>query len=135
MNLLIVENDLVVSKVWKKTFGKRFNVIQVYHAPEAIQVLESDRVDLIILDIRLNGPRPSGLEVYDYVRHNMQSSIPIAFITGLEDTVDLYKEAHSYSESDQSSGIFTVLVRKPIRIRELSDILDTMLGSVQQAVA
>ena len=126
MNLLIVENDLVVSKVWKKTFGKRFNVIQVYHAPEAIQILESTPIDLIILDIRLNGPRPSGLEVYDYVRNNMQSDIPIAFITGLEDSVDLYQQAAEVTEADKKKQQFTVLIRKPIRIKELADILDKM---------
>ena len=126
MNLLIVENDLVVSKVWKKTFCKRFNVIQVYHAPEAIQVLENTVIDLIILDIRLNGPRPSGLEVYDYVRHNMNSDIPIAFITGLEDSVDLYQQAADVTAADQKTQLFTVLIRKPIRIKELADILDKM---------
>ena len=68
MNLLIVENDVVVSKVWKKTFGKRFNVFQVYHAPEAISLLNQEKVDLVILDLRLNGPTPSGMEVYNYIR-------------------------------------------------------------------
>jgi CheY-like chemotaxis protein len=126
VNLLIVENDLVVSRVWKKTFGKKFNVVQVYHAPEAIQALEANPIDLVILDIRLNGPRPSGLEVYDYIRGNMESDIPIAFITGLEDSVDVYQQAAIASETDQKGQLFTVLVKKPIRLKELSTLLDKM---------
>jgi CheY-like chemotaxis protein len=127
MNLLIVENDVVVSKVWKKTFGKRFNVFQVYHAPEAIGMLQNTSIDLVILDLRLNGPTPSGLEVYNYIRQNMQSDIPIAFITGLEDNVDLYKQAELATEIDRTNSLFTVLVKKPIRIRDLAKILDGMV--------
>ena len=126
MNLLIVENDVVVSKVWKKTFGKRFNVFQVYHAPEAISLLNQEQVDLVILDLRLNGPTPSGMEVYNYIRYNMNSDIPIAFITGLEDNVDLYQQAARATEEDTKNSLFTVLIQKPIRIRELAKILDAM---------
>lgn len=128
MKLLIVENDVVVSKVWKKTFGKKFEVFQVYHAPEAISLLNENVVpDLIILDLRLNGPSPSGMEVYNYVRHNMNSDIPIAFITGLENNVDLYQQAARATQIDQENSLFTVLVKKPVRIRELSKILDGMV--------
>ncbi len=127
MNLLIVENDIVVSKVWKKTFGKKFNVFQVYHAPEAIELLQHTEINLVILDLRLNGPSPSGMEVYNYIRTNMQSNIPIAFITGLEDNVDLYKQAEVATQIDQNNSLFTVLVKKPIRIRDLAKILDDMV--------
>jgi CheY-like chemotaxis protein len=126
MNLLIVENDVVVSKVWKKTFGKKFNVFQVYHAPEAISLLNQETVDLVILDLRLNGPTPSGLEVHNYIRNNMNSDIPITFITGLEDNVDLYQQASQATQLDREKSLFTILVKKPIRIRELSRILDGM---------
>jgi CheY-like chemotaxis protein len=127
MNLLIVENDVVVSKVWKKTFGKRFNVSQVYHAPEAISLLNQEEIDLVILDLRLNGPTPSGLEVHNYIRNNMSSDIPIAFITGLEDNVDLYQQAERATKADREKSLFTILVKKPVRIRELARILDGMV--------
>lgn len=127
MNLLIVENDVVVSKVWKKTFGKKFDVFQVYHAPEAISLLNQEPVDLVILDIRLNGPSPSGMEVHSYIRDNMNSDIPIAFITGLEDNVDLYQQAAQATKLDREKSLFTVLVKKPVRIRELARILDGMV--------
>jgi CheY-like chemotaxis protein len=127
MNLLIVENDVVVSKVWKKTFGKKFNVFQVYHAPEAIGMLQNTSIDLVILDIRLNGPSPSGMEVHSYIRNNMNSDIPIAFITGLEDNVDLYQQAAQATREDREKCLFTILVKKPVRIRELARILDDMI--------
>ena len=126
MNLLIVENDVVVSKIWKKTFGKRFNVFQVYHAPEAISLLNQEQVDLVLLDLRLNGPTPSGMEVYNYIRYNMKRDIPIAFITGLEDNVELYQQAARATKNDADKSLFTVLIQKPIRIRELAKTLDAM---------
>ena len=126
MNLLIVENDVVVTKVWKKTFGRKFNVFQVYHAPEAITLLENKPIDLVLLDLRLNGPTPSGLEVHSYIRNNLGSEIPIAFITGLEDDVDLYRQAAHVAKVDQDKSLLTVLIKKPVRIRDLSRLLDGM---------
>lgn len=134
MNLLIVENDVVVSKVWKKTFGKRFDVHQVYHAPEAITLLNQEEIDLVLLDLRLNGPTPSGMEVYNYIRFNMHSDMPIAFITGLEDNVDLYKQAERAATIDTENGLFTVLVKKPVRIRDLAKVLDGMVKRDEVAV-
>jgi CheY-like chemotaxis protein len=115
-NLLFVENDLVVLKVWQRFFCKRLNVFKAQNVVEALRELQENKIDLAILDLRLNGPTPSGLEVYLYIRNELKSKMPVMFVTGLASAVDLHKKAMEYVEADTAAGIYTKLVMKPINV-------------------
>lgn len=129
--LILVENDVILVKIWAKFFARRgVEVIKAYHAPEAIEAIIETPVDFAFVDLRLNGPTPSGLEVVDFIR-NAQSRIPIVFITGLEEDTELYQEAVQRIKQDEQSGIFTKMLRKPISIKVLAGTLEEMKAYVK----
>jgi CheY-like chemotaxis protein len=121
--LLLVENDLVVLKVWNKYFAREYEVFLAEHVPEAKEILNTQPIDMIILDLRLNGPTPNGLEIYHYVRETLQSNIPITFVTGFTSGTELYNAAEILTEKDIGRGKFTRLIEKPIEIEPLLQIV------------
>jgi CheY-like chemotaxis protein len=115
-NLLFVENDLVVLKIWERFFRKTYNVFKACNVEEALYKLQQNKIDLAVLDLRLNGPTPNGLDVYLFIRNELKSKIPIMFVTGLASAVDLHLKAIEFVTSDSAMGIFTQVVIKPINI-------------------
>jgi CheY-like chemotaxis protein len=120
-NLLFVENDLVVLKVWERFFRKTYNVFKACNVEEALDELQENKIDLAILDLRLNGPTPNGLDVYLYIRNELKSKIPIMFVTGLVSPVDLHQKAIEFVTKDSVIGIFTRVVIKPVNIFDEPD--------------
>ena len=126
MDILIVENDIVVTKMWSKKLSKGHDVRIAESVMQAKEEIAKKMPDLVILDLRLNGPTNSGLNVYDFIRGELQENTPIIFITGLAYSVDLFQRAQQLTSMDDLSGIVTKLVEKPIRINELSSLVDTL---------
>lgn len=65
-SILIVEDDQVVSELVTLFLGGTFAVRQATTANEALRVLQSERIELVILDHRL--PDGTGLEVLTSIR-------------------------------------------------------------------
>ena len=82
--MLIVENDTIVTKIWKRVFSRSFDVLVAHQSPEAIELLkEQGSSDIVLLDLRLNGPKSTGMLVYHFIRNELKLDIPVLFITGL----------------------------------------------------
>lgn len=116
--ILIVENDHFVTKIWSRKLSKEYQVLVANSVMEGIQAVKSAPIDLIILDLRLNGPTSSGLQVYDFVRVSFLE-IPILFITGLEFNEPLFVKAERAVKDDLSRNIKSQLIKKPIEIQTL----------------
>lgn len=84
--ILIVEDDLAISDLIKlnlKMVG--YNIKQVFDGEKAIELIEKENFDLIILDIML--PKLDGFGVMDWIK---DLEIPVIFLTakdGLSDKV------------------------------------------------
>lgn len=135
MDVLIVENDSIVVKVWSrklskpqqiKRYSKLVTIIHTVRIAESVERAKEEiskkLPDIVLLDLRLNGPEHSGLQVYDYIRRELNGNIPIIFITGLAYSTDLFKQAANYVSSD----VHAKLVEKPIYINELTDLVNTV---------
>ena len=129
-DLLIVENDTIVTKIWANYFTQYYNVKRAHSVKEAMHMLEISLPDAIILDLRLNGPEDSGLNVYSYVRNVCGSSIPIIFVTGLDSDTLLYNEANDLAKTDDQKGMYTKLFAKPIKLSVLEPIVESMMSEV-----
>lgn len=141
MDILIVENDAIVAKVWSRKLSKPQSIEQegkeivVSHSTRVAESVERAKEeisrkmpDLVLLDLRLNGPKHSGLQVYEYIRKELHDSIPIIFITGLAYSVDLFKKAEDAVSLDKSVGIYTSLVEKPVYIDDLTDLVNSAVA-------
>ncbi len=90
--LLIVEDDIKTNEAiceYLKSAGHK--IIPAYDGADALQIFDSDNVDLAVLDIML--PKVSGLSVLNEIRK--KSSIPILMLTAIEDE---YTQVTSFDE-------------------------------------
>lgn len=87
-NILIVEDDKHISKLIKYNLEKAgFNCKIVITGEEALEVLDSQPIDLIILDIML--PKMDGFETCKQIRQDKRTShIPIIMLTAKGQEVD-----------------------------------------------
>ncbi len=105
--ILIVDDDAAIRDSMLE-FIKRsgYNAQTVSSAEEAIELLKSTRVDLVITDIML--PGRNGLQLTDLIKQNYD--IDIIVMTG-------YSENYSYEEAINKGA--SDLVFKPFRFEEL----------------
>jgi CheY-like chemotaxis protein len=126
MDILIVENDVIVRKLWSKKLAHQHVVRIAESVVRAKEEIGKKIPDLVILDLRLNGPTNSGLNVYEFIRKELRGHTPIIFITGLAYSVDLFQRAKAFVNSDAVAGLATRLVEKPVRINDLCNMVNTM---------
>lgn len=88
LNILVVEDEYITQKtisVFLKEMG--YNVIgTAMDAAEAIQVLESNKVEFVLLDITIQGNK-DGIWIANYIRENYK--IPHIFLTAYADDITI----------------------------------------------
>jgi len=84
-NIIIVfEDHEDIQDIYKDILGEKYNLIQVLSAEEAQKVLDSQKVDLMILDIIL--PKQSGDTFLVYLKQNPKfKDLKVICITVLGD--------------------------------------------------
>ena len=91
--MLIVDDERDVCDCLEQYFRARgFAVVSVFSGEEALDRLEADSVDVILLDILL--PGLSGIEVLRRVRERNPRA-RIVMVTGV-DEAELRRKAHAY---------------------------------------
>lgn len=80
--VLVVEDNDETSFLLRTVLTRKgYRVIEAWDGKQAIEVVEGDEFDLILLDLQL--PRLNGLGVIHRLRHNPQlENVPIVIITG-----------------------------------------------------
>lgn len=85
--LLIEDNELIVKALKYSLEQKEFEVIFVTNIKQAINYIDSQKIDLIILDISL--PDGNGFDLYrNFI---VQKNIPTIFLTARDDENDVVK--------------------------------------------
>ena len=114
MNILLMEDDPVLSDILLDFLRESRNVDYAYNSQEVYQQLEKNRYDLFIFDINVVGK--NGVELLEELRE-FHNNTPTIFITAYRDTPHLKKAfdagAHDY-------------IKKPFELEELhTRILNT----------
>jgi len=115
--MLVVDDEMEILKVLREVFELRgWNVISTPTGTSVLSIIEKERVDIILLDIRL--PDGSGLSVLKEIRKN-DSSIPVIIYTayGYED--ELVNETIRLGASGY--------VSKNVPIKELIEVINNIL--------
>ena len=83
-HVLIVDDDRTLLTILGNLLGQDYKVSAVSSGAEALQLLETTAVDLVLLDIVM--PEMDGIEVCAAIKANPKfSGLPVIFITGMED--------------------------------------------------
>jgi len=106
--VLIVEDDITIARfVELELEHSGFNVLRAGEGPTAIELLESNDVDLVILDLML--PGIDGLDVARHIRKKDQT-IPILMLTARAETHDVVTGFEAGADD---------YLRKPFEVPEL----------------
>ncbi len=107
MNILLLEDDPLLSKILTKHLSQKYTVTAVYDGNSALEIIENKKFDLLILDS--NVPGISGLELIKELR-SYNNTTPIIMITAYQDTIHL-KTAFTNGCNDY--------IKKPFELDEL----------------
>jgi len=107
MNILLLEDDPLLSKILTKHLAQTYNVTPIYDGNSALEEIENRKFDLLILDS--NVPGISGLELIKELRA-YNNTTPIIMITAYQDTLHL-KTAFTHGCNDY--------IKKPFELDEL----------------
>ncbi|MGH2548090.1 MAG: response regulator transcription factor [Thermomicrobiales bacterium] len=111
--VLIVEDDRDIAAVFTELLiSEGYDVVAVYDGQQALEVIFSHAIDLVVSDIRM--PRLNGLSLIHEVRAS-GSAVPFILIS----TIDT-----EYRTRDLTNVEF---LRKPVEINELIGAVKTML--------
>lgn len=89
--ILIIEDERFLSTILKNRFEKEgFAISQAFDGEEAVGLLNSEKPDLIVLDLIL--PKKSGFEVLESISKDPQlSQIPVVILSNLGQESDMEK--------------------------------------------
>jgi len=119
--VLVVDDEKTLLEVIKKGLAKfknRFTIITCENGREAIEVLESSSIDLVVTDIKM--PEVDGLELLAYMTANFPS-LPAIVISG-------YGTPENMQKLDEL-GIY-LFMDKPLSVQKLSR---SILEGLQEA--
>ncbi|QOP46593.1 response regulator transcription factor [Sulfurimonas paralvinellae] len=133
MNILLMEDDPVLSDILLDFLREDYSVDYAFNAEEVYNLLEKKSYDLFIFDINVTGQ--NGLDLLQELR-SFSDSTPAIFITAYNDTKHLQKAfdagAHDY-------------IKKPFELEELKvriestkrlfHIESTQLESISQDIS
>lgn len=83
-HILIVDDDRTILKMLKAALGDKYEVTTMINGVVVEKVLETKKVDLIILDYEM--PIETGADIFRRIKKNPNSAhIPVCFLTGVSD--------------------------------------------------
>lgn len=107
MNILLVEDNKAIVKALKYSLEQNnYQLLSAEGKEEALEILKSKKIDLIILDITL--PDGNGFDLYEIIRKKYR--ISTIFLTARDDENDIVKGLELGAED---------YVTKPFSTREL----------------
>ena len=107
--ILIVDDTESNIDILVHTLGRKFDIIVVLDGKSALEMVEKEKIDLILLDIVM--PKMNGYEVCEKLKSNEKTKdIPIIFLTAKIDEKSIEK-AYEMGGADY--------VKKPFIIKEL----------------
>ena len=113
-NVLIVDDEMPVQLTISEGLGiytKNLNVLTAENGKNAMEVMESFKVDLVVTD--LNMPEMDGFELLAYIRESYPN-IPVIVMTGLS-TTEIEKKL-------QTLDIFGY-IEKPFELKYLTNMI------------
>jgi len=97
MKVLVVDDFLGTAKVIKFMFEKSgLNTDIALNAKDAIELINHNKYDYVLLDIIINGDRENGFYIYSYLKGNNFLG-NVIFITGCDEKSDFALQAQEFA--------------------------------------
>ncbi len=126
-SVLLCDDELMNRKVASKILNKEgFNVIEAQNGKEAIEILNTQRVDLILMDLMM--PVMDGYEATSIIKNDERfSTIPLIVISALSDKEAIHKclklGANEYLTKPYDIVEFSLRVKNAIKLGVYQNML------------
>ncbi|WP_323016952.1 two-component system response regulator [Castellaniella sp.] len=132
--LLLVDDEPTNLQVLRHTLQADYRLLFAKDGPAALALLQTDRPDLILLDIMM--PGMSGYDVCAILKNDAGTqSIPIIFVTALNDAADEHKGlelgAVDYITKPFSPPIVQARVRTHLSLVQATEVRETRLQIIR----
>ena len=108
--ILIVDDEAELRNIFTTEFKfYQSQTFEAYNATSAIEILKSEKVDLILSDIRM--PGGDGIELLKYVNNNIKPFPYFIMLTGYSDLKKLYSMHLTTYESEDLRLRFLYKIR------------------------
>jgi DNA-binding NtrC family response regulator len=116
LHVLIVDDDHPYSVVLKKTVsGRGHSAVLSSSADEAIQLLQKEQFDIILLDYKMEGT--SGINLLQWM-YGKKMEIPVILITGYG-SEEIYEEAYKWGASEYFVKGDMDAIRLPVMVEQV----------------
>lgn len=114
--VIIVDDYIMNLKVAEFALKSNFNVLLAKSGEEALKILETNEVDLILLDIMM--PEMDGFETYEKIREmDSCKETPVCFLTGDADE----------SAKNKMAELKAPFIEKPFVPADLNEMINSLL--------
>ena len=116
--VLIIEDDPSNQTLFKLFLkNEPYALIPAYSAEEALRFLESEQVDVILLDLNLEGDGDGATLVQKIKQLPDCSSVPVFVVSGLDE-----QQFAGFGIDDKVNGYFRKPVRKKTLVSALAEV-------------
>ena len=121
-SILMVDDDSMNLAIGERMLGGRFDLICAKSGAEAMEILQTLRPDLIMLDIHM--PEMNGFEVMDWLNKQEElQEIPVVFLTADSDRdVELQGLKKGAKEYIQKPFVADIMIERVSRILEFEKL-------------
>ena len=118
--IAVIEDEEVLSKVLVEALEEaNFNVLHATDGEAGLKLIESEHVDLVLLDIML--PKINGLEILKKVRENEKLNNLKIIILSIVSDIEKVADA-------MDSGVYTYLIKDKTKVNDLVSIVEKELA-------
>ncbi len=122
--LLIVEDNEELITLMKRLLQPHYNIITAYNGKEAIEIMENEKIDLIVADVMM--PVMNGIEMAKQLRDNPDfSNCPIIMLTAKRSEQD---RAEAYEAGADA------YITKPFHLSVLQTRIQNLLKRREKAI-
>ena len=114
-NILIVDDSSIIRNYLQKAVANKYDVTPVSGGADAINIIPTKKIDLILLDLMM--PGIDGFGVLDYLKQN-NVTIPVVIISG-DTTKETIDRAFTYNVVD--------MIEKPFSEKVIMDKINRIL--------
>ena len=99
-----------------------FGVIEAKNGREAVQILASQSVDIVVTDLRM--PECDGLELLSHIRKTIGSSVRTVLMSGFADCTQ--SQAQTFGANE--------LLHKPFSLQQFVETIENLLKTPQPVI-
>jgi len=134
-NVLVIDDEPVNLKVLNNILKDTYKLTFAKSGQEALRLISKEKPDLILLDVMM--PEMTGYDVCEYLKkETLYQSIPIIFVTALNDTDDeakgLNMGAVDYISKPVSPAVVRARVKTHLSLVDVEELKRSRLQVIQR---